>query len=178
MDQPPLEEYSPTVSSITPHEIVRKAIEEDAIDLLLLGKQEYRYLPYWSSAYGDTDLPDLLEALHGEAKRKPELEVEESLTYAIQKILKTYEGLLPTAECIFYESYLRSESLSSFNLPLEEIAVMLRDQIEKYKISLFTDKSGRGVLWKDGLLGVLRQLNIVTQEFGGPSFFDVPLSVF
>jgi hypothetical protein len=52
------------VSDLSAEKIVRKAIKRGELDLLLLGRPEYRFLPKWSPATG-SDIIALLSGLYG-----------------------------------------------------------------------------------------------------------------
>ncbi|MEN6449431.1 MAG: hypothetical protein ABFC96_02985 [Thermoguttaceae bacterium] len=153
-------------------EIVRKAIERDEVDLLLLGKPGYKFLPKWSPAPGDTDLTALLSALRGLVGKYPHGEIRDLLYRAIRKIVGTYEGLDPVACCLICEAVNRSEGKSSFELPVDEIAAELRQSIMAFRSRLERDKTGFGAEWPDGMLGDLRRLSRNTEHKGGPSFCD------
>ena len=153
-------------------EIVRNALEKDELDLLLVGIPEYQFLPKWSPASGNTDLTYLLDALYMGIADYTREELRERLHRAIRKIVGAYEGLDPVACCILCETVERTEGKLSLDLPLEEIAIELRHNIEQYKSRLIEDKSGAGSLWNDGRLGDLRRMSKNTEKRGGPSFCE------
>lgn len=156
----------------SPEDIVRKALEKDELDLLLLGKPGYQYLPKWSPAPGDTDVTSLLSALGGLVGEYPRAEIRDRLHRAIMKIVETYEGLDPVAHCLFFEAYDRSEGRPPLGLPAEEIAAELKQSIRVFSFRLEKDKTYNCGLLPDGRLGGLRQLSRTTERFGGPSFCD------
>jgi hypothetical protein len=155
----------------TAYEIVKNALDKDELDLLLLGKPEYCYLPRWVSTPGNTDLVELLTTLYEEYGQYHHEEIKEQLCRAITKIVSIYDGLIPVANCILLESSRRKNDIFSLDLPLEEIAIELNESIKKYYSQLRDDKNGAGSRWDDGLLGDLRRLNKITIKKGGPSFF-------
>lgn len=159
------------MSESNAHEIVKNALDKDELDLLLLGKPEYCYLPRWTSLQTNTDLVELLTILYEEFGQYHPDEITERLSNAVTKIISTYDGLIPVANCILLESYRRNNESLSLDLPLEEIALELNESIKKYYSQLREDKSGLGSRWDDGLLGELRRLNRITTKKGGPSFF-------
>ncbi len=164
----------------TPEEIVRSALEQDELDLLLLGSPAYRFLPKGSPAPGDTDLIELLTVLYRLIGQYPREVLKLHLYRAIKKIVESYDGLDPVAACIFYESYARCpvdsfgrpKSGEPLGLPLEEVAGELRQSIRVFSIRLEKDKSGGGAGWPDGRLGDMRRLSKNTTRVGGPSFCD------
>jgi hypothetical protein len=155
----------------TAYEIVKNALDKDELDLLLLGKPEYCYLPRWTSLPTNTDLVELLNTLYEEYGQYHPAEIKDRLSHAMTKIVSTYDGLIPVANCILLESYRRKNESFSLGLPLEEIAVELNESIRKFYSQLREDKSGTGSRSDDGLLGELRRLNRITTKKGGPSFF-------
>ena len=157
---------------VSAQELVRKALEKDELDLLLLGKPEYQFLPKWSPASSDTDVIALLEALYYCTEQYTQAVLRDHLLNAINKIVWTYEGLDPVVCCILSEMVRRSEGRPSLGLPLEEIASDLRQSIRIFSFRLEKDKTGEGAQWPDGLLGDLRRLSRNVQNLGGPSFCD------
>ena len=155
----------------TAFEIVKKALDKNELDLLLLGNPEYCYLQRWTTSLWNTDLEELLTTLYEENGQYHQEEIKEQLSRAITKIVSTYDGSIPVANCILLESYRRKNDSFSLDLPLEEIAIELNESIKKYYSQLREDKSGAGSRWDDGLLGELRRLNKITTKKGGPSFF-------
>lgn len=155
----------------TAFEIVRMALDKDELDLLLLGKPDYCYLPRWTTIAGNTDLVELLTSLYEEYGQYHPEETRERLLQAIKKIVSEYDGFVPVANCILAESARRKNDSFSLDLPLEEIAIELNEGIKKYYAQLRDDKSGVGSRWDDGLLGELRRLNRINVKKGGPTFF-------
>jgi hypothetical protein len=161
-------------------ELVRNALEKDELDLLLLGKPEYQYLPKWSPSPYNTDVATLLDVLYHLVGQYPRDQIRERLYGAIKKVVATYEGVYPVAGCILLESSAQSpvdllgqaNRQNAIGLPLEEIANELRASIERFKSRLAGDKSGDGWKWPDGLLGDLRRLSKNTKRLGGPSFWE------
>jgi hypothetical protein len=160
-------------------EIVRKAIEKDELDLLLLGKPEYQFLPRWTPA-DDTDLVELLSALYRLVTEYRREELKDYLHRAIKKIVDTYEGLDAVASCILFESSKQSpvdcfgepHQPNPLGLPLDGIASELRQSIRVFSFRLEKDKTGVGSQWPDGRLGDLRRLSQITKRLGGPAFCD------
>lgn len=155
----------------SPEKIVRKALKRDELALLLLGKQKYQYLPYWSPASGNTDITALLSAL-GNLVRDypsdyPHEEIRDRLNQAIKEIVDTYEGLDPVVSCLVFESHERP-----FGLPLDKIAADLKQSIRVFSFRLEKDRSGYGDQYPDGQLGNFRRLSQVVEQLGGPSFYD------
>ena len=172
------------MTEISPQEIVRKALERDELDLLLLGGPEYRCFlllsALRSSLRYENDLGELLQVLYKSAEDHPEKGIADRLLRAMKKIVEHYEGLTPVARCILYEIVARSavdcfgrpKAQTSLGLPLEEIASELKQSIRVFSFRLEKDKVGVGAEWPDGLLGDLRRLSRNTVRLGGPSFCD------
>ncbi len=95
------------MTEISPQEIVRKALERDELDLLLLGGPEYRCFlllsALRSSLRYENDLGELLQVLYKSAEDHPEKGIADRLLRAMKKIVEHYEGLTPVARCILYE---------------------------------------------------------------------------
>lgn len=167
------------MSQLSPNEIVAKALKRDELDLLLLGPPEYQFFDRWVDPY-NTDLTALLGALYSDAVEGRREQIKNRLLAAIMKIVETYDGLFPVAECVLYEASARSavdwfgrpKANTSLGLPLEEIAAELRQSIRVFAFRLEKDKAGVGANWPDGLLGDLRRLSKNTLTLGGPSFCD------
>jgi hypothetical protein len=153
------------------YNIVKNALDKDELDLLLLGKPEYCYMPRWTTSPLNTNLVELLTTLYEEYGQYHHEDIKERLCHAITKIVSTYDGLIPVANCILLESSRRKKDNFSLDLPLEEIAIELNESIKEYYSQLREDKSGAGNRWDDGLLGELRRLNKITVKQGGPSIF-------
>jgi hypothetical protein len=156
----------------SPDDIVRKALQRDELDLLLLGEPEYQFLPKWSPAPGNTDLTALLSALRSLTGKYPSGEIRDRLYRAIKKIIGTYEGLDSVACCLICEAGDRSEGKPSFGLPMDEIAAELRQSIRVFAFRLEKDKTGVGAQLPGGRLECFRRLSKTTERLGGPSFYD------
>jgi hypothetical protein len=152
-------------------EIVRKALDKDELDLLLLGTPEYCCAPRLAATPTNDDLVELLTTLYEEYGQYHPEDIKERLCLAIGKIISTYDGLIPVANCILFEAYRRKNDSFTLGLPLEELAVQLNQGIRENYATLRDDKSGNGSRWDDGLLGDLRRMNKITVKKGGPSFF-------
>jgi hypothetical protein len=159
-------------SQALPNDIVRTALDKDELDLLLLGSPEYQFFDRWSGSPYNTDLASLLHALYLLSENGQEVRVRDSLLAAIKKIVDTYDGLLPVASCILFESGRQIRDEYTLELPLLDIAGELRQQIRVFAFRLMEDRSGVGAEWSDGRLGDLRRLSKNTVERGGPSFCD------
>jgi hypothetical protein len=159
-------------SQASPDKIVRKALDRGELDLLLLGVPKYQYFDRWSGCPYNTDHPSLLSALYLLAENGQEVRIRDSLIAAIKKIIDTYDGLLPVAACILYESGQQFNDKYTLGLPLLDIASELRQQITVFSFRLIDDRSGVGAEWPNGRLGDFRRLSKNTVENGGPLFCD------
>ena len=149
--------------------LVNRALAEDAIDLLLLGKPGYTYLPKWSPSPGNTDITALLAVFYDEQLGLSKVELGRRLQQAIMQIIDSYEGLFPVATVLLVESLARRDG-RALGLPLEAIAERLKCAIEGFRTNLITDRIGGGGFWPDGALGDLRRLSKNVSEIGGPEF--------
>jgi hypothetical protein len=159
-------------SPTSPIDIVRTALAKDELDLLLLGVPEYQFFDRWSGSPYNTDLASLLPELYLLAEDGQEVRVRDNLLAAINKIVDTYEGLVPVAICILFETGRRIRDEYVLGLPLFDMASELQQEIRVFAFRLMEDKSGVGAEWPDGRLGDLRRLSKNTVERGGPSFCD------
>jgi hypothetical protein len=143
------------MSEKTPREIVRAALENDELDLLLLADPQYQYLPARSPSPDKTDLVDLLGALYRSVGEFPAGWIKSELERAIDRIVSIYEGIVAVASCVLYETSARSpvdsfgrrQTQKGLGLPLDRIARELRKTIERFKSRLSIDKSGGGQVW-------------------------------
>jgi hypothetical protein len=143
-------------SPTSPTDIVRTALAKDELDLLLLGVPEYQFFDRWSGSPYNTDLASLLPELYLLAENGQEVRVRDNLLAAINKIVDTYEGLLPVAICILFESGRQIRDENVLGLPLFDMASELQQAIRVFAFRLMGDKSGVGAEWPDGRLGDLR----------------------
>ena len=154
-----------------PREIVRRAVARDEMDLLLLGEPRYRYFDRWSSSPYNTDAVSLLSAFYGLARDGELTNAKEILMRAIGKLIDCYEGLKPVAGCILFKSSRRGRDAFVLDLPLEELAAELRQNIRVFAFRLEKDKTGLGERFPDGRLGDLRRLSRSCENVGGPAFY-------
>jgi hypothetical protein len=152
--------------------IVRKALAENNLDLLLFGKQGYSYLPKWSSAPGNTDLTTLLSVIYDTPLGYAKEDIVAKMIYAVNQIVFSYEGLFPVATVILIETLRVNNGRPILGLPLNEIATILRESILKYRYNLITDKTGPGNQWEDGMYGEMRRISDNIVELGGPKLVE------
>lgn len=149
-------------------EIVKRAVRENHLDRLLLGKPEYSYLPKWSPAPGNTDLTTLLSFIYDEPLGISDEEIRDRLLNAVNRIISLYEGLFPVATIILIESLRLSDRRIILGLPLDEISSSLSKSIDEFKQRLSNDKTEYGMQWDDGMLGEMRRISNNIVELGGP----------
>lgn len=154
----------------TPEEIVKRALDRDALAELLLGAPDYAYLPTYSPMAEVTDLTILLGVLRNENLGYSQAEVRSRLEKAVKTIVTEYEGIIPVATVLLLEALHQSKGRPSFELPLEPIAEDLRRSIDRFRFRLIQDRTGDGWQYLDGSLGELRRLSKITEELGGPKF--------
>ena len=151
-------------------QILEDAVMKSEMDLLLLGKHPYTYLPRRSPSTGSTDLAELLRVAYecwpvGDRNR-----LVASLTDAINKLVSSYDGLVPVATCLLIEILRQSKNRNPLGLPVSYITRRLKDSIDEFRVRLSSDFSGYGAQWQDGLLGELRHLSGLVRRRGGIEF--------
>lgn len=156
----------------SPDAIVRRALEQNELSLLLLGANEYQYFDRWVGHADNTNLPELLSSLYGFISDEGREIIRDRLLLAINEIIESYEGLFPVATCILFESSHRSENQPTLGLPLDELAEVLRQKVREFGFKLEKDKTGPGFNWPRGRLDDMRRLSKNTVRLGGPSFTD------
>src|SRR5579859_1844523 len=152
-----------------PHRLAKEAVESRQVDKLLLGAPEYQYLPKWSPSPSNTDLTELLSAMYVQENTE---QVKTELLRALRSIMTEYDGLVPVATVILFESVRKARGDRHLGLPLLELAESLSKSIEVYRDCLCRVKraSEGADMWPDGLYGELRRLSRNTEKRGGPSF--------
>jgi hypothetical protein len=152
-------------------EVVNRALADDAVDELLLGRSGYNYLPKWSSAPGNSDITALLSAfVDGPLKGPSSQQASVRLRAAIERLTPTYEGLLAVASVVLFESLCLKRARGTLGIPLKDVALKLGESIARFKTRLMEDRSGPGRDWEDGMYGELRRLSQNTVALGGPAF--------
>lgn len=151
--------------------IVKRAFSENNVELLLLGKQGYSYMPKWSPAPGSTDLTAVLSVIYDTPLGYSNEEIVDKILYGLNRIISSYEGLFPAATIILIESLRLKQGRPILGLPLNEIATVLRQSIIEFKSKLITDKIGPGNQWEDGMFGELHRISNNIIDLGGPYIF-------
>ncbi|MCL4207915.1 MAG: hypothetical protein KJ000_35970 [Pirellulaceae bacterium] len=162
-----------TTNTRPPLQILREAVASSEMDMLLLGKEPYTYLPPSSPASGTTDLAELLRIAYEQWPEADRTSIRLSIIRALEKLVSTYDGLEPVAACLLIETLRQARNRSPMGIPVEELAKRLRESIKAYSHQLSRDYSGAGAEWKDGRLGELRRLSEIVRELGGTGFVDI-----
>jgi hypothetical protein len=158
------------MTDLDPLSIVKTAMTRAEVDKLLLGQQPYQYRSRYSPAPGNTDLTELLDVIYNRLDPNTRDQAKAGLIAALNSLGGTYDGIQPIATCILYEAGHCGDRRPTLGLPLENLARVLEITIRAFENRLRTDKSGLGDRFVDGVLGNLRRMSRITQEYGGPSF--------
>ena len=148
--------------------IVSTAVERGELEALLLGHPAYWYRSKYSPA-AQSDITELLSELYRAADFDINSQTGRAFVQALQSIASSYDGIVPLASCILYET-MQVRKGSQLGLPLHSLCAQLSALISQHSVRLRDDKSGEGADYPDGMLGELRRLNEVTVSCGGPSF--------
>jgi hypothetical protein len=158
------------MTTTDPVEMIKEAVAKGELVKLLLGEPGYCYLPKGSPAPGNTDLAAVIGVLYDFMPEADRPRVRDEMVKALSTIVSRYEGLEPVASSILLESLRKMRNRTPFGLPLDDLAVKLRESINAFADRLREDRSGIGASWADGRLGELRRLSRNTVDLGGPSF--------
>lgn len=157
---------------IDPKQIVQDALTRNELAELLLGRTPYNYQPPHSASPYQTDLIGLLEILYQTTSMSNLKSVATKLQQAVLQVSKTYEGVIPTALVILIETLRLKRGHVVFSLPLDQLALELRNTVTQHQEQLKKDFSNGGSVWPDGILGEIRRLNQNITEIGGPAFLE------
>jgi hypothetical protein len=152
---------------VDPNQIIHDAIDKHEVDDLLLGRPAYQYLPKQSPSPWGTDLVELLTII---VDNNYSEHVRSELLSAVDRIVTTYDGLIPVALCLLFDSVRSVNNSKNLGLERDQVAARLRKGVDIHKERLRRDKTGGGSDWEDGLLGELRNLSRNTVSVGGPPF--------
>ena len=152
-------------------QLTEKAFQQDQLDTLLLGTDEYFYTSKFAPTAG-TDIALLVpHGIHEYQRHCASTKFSEALRRTLVTLATKYEGFFATAAFLFVESFSRAKGASPFDFSLDEIAILLRQSIQRFRATLEEDRRGEGQAWEDGLYGELRNIAKNTVECEGPDFF-------
>lgn len=159
-----------TANMMEPMQILQEAVDKSEMDLLLLGRSPYAYLPPSSPSTGSTDLAELLRIAYDLWPMDDRNRIRVSLVDAMSKLVSTYDGLEPVAACLLVETLRQAKNRAPLGLPVKEFTGHLQGSIDEFRDRLCHDRSGQGAEWKDGRLGKLRRLSDIVRSLGGIGF--------
>lgn len=156
----------------TTYLLTERAFLKGELDKLLLGEEDYAYVPKYSPAIR-TDwtriIPYGVYEYHNE---NPDSGFLEMLLETLFRMVKSYDGIVPVAYVILTECSEREDGVSPFSFDLAPLAIELNKSIHKYFERLSLDRNKEGFCWEDGLLGELRCICKKTIDCGGPDFLQ------
>ena len=161
------------MSSESAEQIVLRALQNRAMDKLLLGEPSYSYVPHGSPTPDATDVIELLHALYRLAEAEENAQIlRDALTSAIRDLEGSCEGIEPLVSVVFFEAFSRNKHRFNLDLPLEAICSNLAHTIAGYCESLVKDRTGAGQGFTDGRYGNLRRMNKIIADCNGPSILS------
>jgi hypothetical protein len=157
------------MDNINAKTLIDTAIRRKELDLLLLGAEGYVYRSRYSVSPSETDVVQLLESLYDYVLKCEDHDaIATRLGEAAIKIAATYEGLFAAVYVVSCEEYYRGRNLSTLELPVEKIVIVIRETIRRYTNRLRHDWSVQGYLHTRGRYGCIKRLASVIKENGGP----------
>lgn len=139
--------------------IVMNAIRDRELDRVLLGHEGYRHINFGTMCPGPTDVSAVCQLLFHRDLGISKRVITEQLIHAVESIVDTYEGILPSTVVITSHLIDKANGRPTLDLPIEELAAEIRASVAVHGERL----------WQHGnRLSLQEGFSKVSMDRGGP----------
>lgn len=147
-------------------ELVLKAVKEDNLEQVLIGKEDYKCeISEFIATEVPTDWPNIIRSVYVLYKEMPDLIIDNKFEHAINCMCdKTYYELYCAVMVIFFQIMSEERHIAPFHVNRESIIKKMRHKLHSFKEELQLCKEWTGKKYQNGLWGDICRVNTILME--------------
>lgn len=143
-------------------DLVKKAIDNDAVKDILIGIPPFEYNTKYSCSPTGHDITSVLE----EINKTKDKHVINKLSLVLIELSQTYEGVIPCLSVLLFIELKKKNEQNNIVIDNKCLINNVLKTIDKYKYDYICDNTGDGFGFKDGKYGEIKRLiNILNSDF-------------